>query len=151
MKSFFCVSVILSALLLAGCETTFCDHRGYSLAISNPPADILFYDVLLEFENQTIEFECSIGSAKPTECETSQGPWTVTVFLAALGHYAAGIRIENGDEFTSRVPRGQIRVVLTSPDRPDFFAEHVSEPEIGHQTGSPDCEFASEIWDLEGS
>lgn len=139
--------VISAVLLGCACGRPFCDAGGLDILISNPPLEVVDYTVLVEFEDRSLELDCSPNP--PHGCETSAGPWTLAfglvVGLESPEERFLALSLENGDDFTAHVPRGQVRVVLSSPTTPEFGAEHTFEAEV---QGSTACEWAQESWDL---
>ncbi len=144
------VLMTLSACLGTGCGKTFCDVQGYTLYIEDPPWSVVHYGFHVEFEDASIELDCEVDDGKPSVCETSLGPWRVEVQLTLSDNADFSgiiISIENGDEFTSVVPDGTIRVVVTDVADPLFEAEFISEPEVHRwREGRRVCESADDVW-----
>jgi hypothetical protein len=143
--------LVLLAMTTAGCDRTFGDASGLGIAIRNPPAEIVDFTVELEFDGRELSLDCSPEPDSPGWCETSVGPWRVwfVVFRspAPVEPFSPQltIGIDKSDSFSSYVPQGEIRVVLSSPTAPDFHAELAFEAEV---MGEADCRSAYEVWDL---
>jgi hypothetical protein len=147
--------LVLVGLLASGCGQPYCDGGGLGISIWNPP-EAESYTFVIEFEGESVELACALDDGKPGDCERSVGAWQVRAWVFPPPYpepgnpYTGsplGLHIDKGDDFTSYVPQGEIRVVVTSPDVPGFHAEHVFVPDV---QGDPerDCQYAVEEWDL---
>jgi hypothetical protein len=137
----------VGALLWTGCGGTYCESIGLYIAVWNPPPDVVGYTFELQFENRTVEFACAPEPSKPGSCEATAGPWRIAavVFPAPPPDEMVSpiaLSIHRRDDFSTYVPKGEVRVALSAPG---FHAERAF---IASVESSSDCQYAYEDWDL---
>jgi hypothetical protein len=128
-----------------GCPNTDCTSL-YQISIEGLPTEISELSILFEFENQTVDFICAEETADGVlNCMVFAGPWYVNAGFR-LGADALLELYIGGVDDVALAPRGDYRLVLTSPEDPDFRVEYLSEFTLRVSPPRSICKVGQDVW-----